>query len=64
VACSDRRPYLPWTSPNQHGDDTTPGQAGGSAAAMGLQEAWLRRGPKPGRTHKKGRPERRPFDMH
>src|SRR5258707_15796607 len=62
AACSDRRPSLPWTSPNQPDEDTTAGQGLGRSGAAELRKTRFRlRAEQSGPPQTKGRPEGRPF---
>src|SRR5258706_9406720 len=69
AACSDRRPFLPWTSPNQPDEDTTAGrdrdhrEAGpwGCAKAIGTRKAASGSArSNPDRQQKKGGPKAPP----
>src|SRR5258707_14666438 len=62
AACSDRRPSLPWPSPNQPDEDTTAGQGLGRSGAAELRKTRFRlRAEASGPPQTKGRPEGRPF---
>src|SRR5258708_9320708 len=62
AACSDRRPSLPWPSPNQPDEDTAAGQGFGRSGAAELRKTRFRlRAEQSGPPQTKGRPEGRPF---